>query len=91
MRYRLLGPVEVIGADDRVVALSGERERTLLATLVLGAGQPVSVSRLIDALWGEHPPATAGNTLQVHVSNLRKKLGRDLIETRRGMGYVVNG
>jgi DNA-binding SARP family transcriptional activator/tetratricopeptide (TPR) repeat protein len=74
MRYRLLGPVEVIGADDRVVALSGERERTLLATLVLGAGQPVSVSRLIDALWGEHPPATAGNTLQVHVSNLRKKL-----------------
>jgi DNA-binding SARP family transcriptional activator len=66
--------VEVIGPDDRVVALSGERERTLLATLVLGAGQPVSVSRLIDALWGEQPPATAGNTLQVHVSNLRKKL-----------------
>jgi DNA-binding SARP family transcriptional activator/tetratricopeptide (TPR) repeat protein len=66
--------VEVIGADGEVVALSGERERTLLATLVLGAGQPVSVSRLIDALWGEHPPATAANTLQVHVSNLRKKL-----------------
>jgi DNA-binding SARP family transcriptional activator/tetratricopeptide (TPR) repeat protein len=66
--------VEVIGADAQVVALSGERERTLLATLALGAGQPVSVSRLIDALWGEHPPATAANTLQVHVSNLRKKL-----------------
>jgi DNA-binding SARP family transcriptional activator len=74
MRYRLLGPVEVIGSDGQVVALSGERERTLLATLVLGAGQTVSVSRLIDALWGEQPPATAGNTLQVHVSNLRKKL-----------------
>ena len=74
MRYRLLGSVEVIGADGQVVGLSGERERTLLATLVLGAGQPVSVSRLIDALWGEHPPATAVNTLQVHVSSLRKKL-----------------
>jgi DNA-binding SARP family transcriptional activator/tetratricopeptide (TPR) repeat protein len=74
MRYRLLGSVEVIGADGEVVALSGERERTLLATLVLGAGQPVSVSRLIDALWGENLPATAVNTLQVHVSSLRKKL-----------------
>jgi DNA-binding SARP family transcriptional activator len=74
MRYRLLGPVGVIGADGREVALSGERERTLLATLVLGAGQPVSVSHLIDALWGEHPPVTAVNTLRVHVSNLRKKL-----------------
>jgi predicted ATPase/DNA-binding SARP family transcriptional activator len=74
MRYRLLGPVEVIGADRQVVALSGDRERTLLATLAFGAGQPVSVSRLIDALWGEHPPATAANTLQVHVSKLRKKL-----------------
>jgi DNA-binding SARP family transcriptional activator/tetratricopeptide (TPR) repeat protein len=74
MRYRLLGPVEVIGADGGVVALSGERERTLLATLLLGDGQPVSVSRLIDALWGEHLPATAVNTLQVHVSTLRKKL-----------------
>jgi DNA-binding SARP family transcriptional activator/tetratricopeptide (TPR) repeat protein len=74
MRYRLLGPVEVIGAGGDPVALSGERERTLLATLALGAGQTVSVARLIDALWGERPPATAVNTLQVHVSNLRKKL-----------------
>jgi DNA-binding SARP family transcriptional activator len=74
MRFRLLGSVEVIGTDRQVVALSGERERTLLATLALGAGRPVSVFRLIDALWGEHPPATAANTLQVHVSNLRKRL-----------------
>jgi DNA-binding SARP family transcriptional activator/tetratricopeptide (TPR) repeat protein len=75
MHYRLLGAVGVIGADGQVVALSGERERTLLATLALGGGQPVSVPRLIDALWGEHPPVTAPNTLQVHVSKLRKRLG----------------
>jgi DNA-binding SARP family transcriptional activator len=74
MRYRLLGAVEVIGADGKRVALSGERERTLIATLAIDAGQPVSVPRLIDALWGEHLPTTAVNTLQVHVSNLRKKL-----------------
>jgi hypothetical protein len=40
MRYRLLGSVEVISTDRQVVALSGERERTLLATLALRAEPP---------------------------------------------------
>ena len=75
MRYRLLGPLEVIGDDGEVVALGG-RERVLVATLVLGANQVVSTDRLVDALWGDDPPATAANALQVHVSKLRKKLSR---------------
>lgn len=74
MRYRLLGPIEVIGEDGQAVALTGEKERALLATLALGANQTVSANRLVDTLWGEDPPATAANTLQVHVSKLRKKL-----------------
>ncbi len=74
MRYRLLGPLEVVGDDGQLVALAGARERVLLATLVLGANQTVSTDRLVDALWGEDPPATAANALQVHVSKLRKKL-----------------
>ena len=41
---------------------------------MLGANQPVSVARLIDALWGDDPPATAANALQGYVSKLRKKL-----------------
>ena len=74
MRYRLLGPLEVVGDDGATVALGGDRERVLLGTLILGSNQVVSTSRLIDALWGEDPPPTAANTLQVHVSKLRKKL-----------------
>jgi predicted ATPase/class 3 adenylate cyclase len=74
MRYRLLGPLEVIGDNGQAVALAGGRERVLLAALVLGANQPVSTDRLVDALWGDNPPATAANSLQVHVSKLRKKL-----------------
>jgi len=69
-----LGPLEVLGEDGQPIALAGEKERILLASVALGANQVVSVDRLIDALWGEDPPATAANTLQAHVSRLRKKL-----------------
>ncbi len=74
MNYRLLGPLEVIADDGEAIALSGDRERVILATLALGINQVVTASRLIDALWGDDPPATASNSLQVHVSKLRKKL-----------------
>ncbi len=92
MRYRLLGPLEVIGDDGSSVTLAGGRERVLLATLVLGANQVVSTDRLVDALWGEEPPATAANALQVHVSKLRKKLaeaGAGDVITRAAQGYVL--
>jgi predicted ATPase/class 3 adenylate cyclase/DNA-binding winged helix-turn-helix (wHTH) protein len=93
MRYRLLGPLEVFGDDGAPIALRGPRERVLLATLVLGASRTVSTSRLIDALWGEDPPPTATNTLQVHLSRLRKKLAGDRsggpIESSAS-GYVLS-
>ena len=56
--------------------------------LVLHRGEVVSTDRLIDALWGERPPATAAKTVQVYVSNLRKALGDGVVETR-GRGYVL--
>ena len=91
MRYGLLGPLEVVGDDGQSVALSGDRERVLVAALLLGANRVVPTSRLTDALWGDHPPSTAGNALQVHVSRLRKKLaagsaGGDLLR-RESSGY----
>ena len=92
MRYRLLGPLEVIGENGQAVALAGGRERVLLATLVLGANQTVSTDRLVDALWGDDRPATAANSLQVHVSKLRKKLveaGAGDVITRAPQGYVL--
>jgi predicted ATPase/class 3 adenylate cyclase len=66
--------LEVLDDEGRPVALGGSRERVLLATLLLEANRVVSSDRLIDAVWGEHPPGTAANALQVNVSKLRKRL-----------------
>jgi DNA-binding SARP family transcriptional activator len=71
--FRLLGPLEVV-RDGRPVSLGGRKPRALLAILLLHANEVVPADRLIDALWGESPPGTAANTLQAHVSQLRKAL-----------------
>lgn len=73
MEFRILGPLEVL-KDRQPVSLPRGQGRTLLAILVLSAGEVVSTDRLIDELWGENPPATATNALQNLVSRLRKRL-----------------
>ena len=73
MEFRILGPVEVC-VGDRTVALGSEKQRALLAILLLHANEVVSADRLIDDLWGERPPPTALRTLHAHVSRLRKAL-----------------
>ncbi|MGW6272357.1 AfsR/SARP family transcriptional regulator [Streptomyces sp. NPDC055060] len=80
MRICLLGPVEATADDATPVALGGVRLRMLLARLALEGGRPVSVDALVDGLWGERPPADAGNALQALVSRLRRAL--------RGVGTV---
>ena len=86
--YRILGSLEVL-EGDRAVALGGARCRAVLAVLVISANRPVSVGRLIDEVWGDPSPPTAGNVVQGHVSDLRRALGRDAIETR-GDAYVLH-
>src|ERR671922_2561448 len=79
-RFRLLGTVAV-SVDGETIALTGQKPRALLAALLLEANHIVSRDRLIDALWGEEPPDTARNTLQVYVSQLRKLLPDGMLET----------
>jgi predicted ATPase/DNA-binding SARP family transcriptional activator len=67
--------------DGEPIALGGQKRRALLAVLLLDAGRVVSRDRLIDALWGDEPPDTARNTLQVYVSQLRKLLPEGVLET----------
>ena len=67
--------------DGEPVALGGQKRRALLAVLLLDANRVVSRDRLIDALWGDEPPDTARNTLQVYVSQLRKLLPEGVLET----------
>jgi predicted ATPase/DNA-binding SARP family transcriptional activator len=80
LQFSLLGPLAVSSSGEPV-ALGGQKRRALLATLLLQANQVVSGDRLIDALWGEDPPDTARNTIQVYVSQLRKLLPDGALET----------
>src|SRR5438270_9480903 len=80
MEFRVLGPLEVVVKGEAIAV--GGKQRTLLGVLLVHANEVVSADRLIDALWGDSPPATAQTALQVHVSALRKLLGAERIETR---------
>jgi predicted ATPase/DNA-binding SARP family transcriptional activator len=79
-QFRLLGPLEV-ALDGEPVALGGQKQRALLATLLLEPNRIVSGDRLIDAVWGEIPPETARNTVQVYISQLRKHLPAGALQT----------
>src|SRR5438128_560077 len=81
LEFGILGPLDV-SADGRPLALGGQKQRAVLAVLLLDAGRVVSTDRLVDALWGEQPPRTAATSLQNFVSQLRKVLGADAVETR---------
>jgi DNA-binding SARP family transcriptional activator len=93
MEFRILGPMEVLDGL-RHVDLPAGRARALLALFILRAGEAVPVDRVIDDLWGEHPPPTVHTIVQGFVSRLRKILepGRDpreqpaILQTA-GQGY----
>src|SRR3954470_11333185 len=70
---RLLGPLEV-ECGDRPVRIGAAKERLILVLLALNAGRVVAAERLVDALWGEAPPESAGVSLRVLISRLRKGL-----------------
>src|SRR3954464_8568124 len=87
LEFRILGPLEV--ADDgELIQLSGQKQRALLALLLLDANRAVSTDRILDALWGEQPPRTAATSLQNFVSQLRKLLGADVLVTK-APGYQL--
>ncbi|WP_133648796.1 response regulator [Paraburkholderia flava] len=69
------------------VALTS-REWAILIQLLTHQGIPQSRSQLEESLYGWQEEIES-NAIEVHVSNLRKKLGTDLIRTVRGVGYVV--
>ena len=89
MRFGILGPLEVTGDDGRPVAVAGVKERALLALLLIDAGRVVPADRLIDDLWGEHPPGNPANALQARVSQLRRALGPGAV-AHRTPGYVLD-
>ncbi len=57
-----------------MITLGGPRQRAVVAILALAAPEVVSTDRLVDAIWGEEPPARPLPTLQVFISKLRKSV-----------------
>jgi two-component system OmpR family response regulator len=72
------------GAEVQLTA----REYALFEYLSLQRGGIVTRTTLYEHLFDEDD-RTLSNLLDVHVSNVRRKLGRDLIVTRRGHGYCI--
>ncbi|MGQ0465963.1 MAG: ATP-binding protein [Sporichthyaceae bacterium] len=93
VRYGLLGPVEAY-VGGVVLDVGGPGQRALLAVLLLNRGSVVTPDRLIDALWGDAPPATALSTLRGRVARLRAELvaagEREDVLRWRDLGYVLD-
>jgi len=64
------------------------REISLIEYLALHRGRVVTRERLYEQLFDENE-SSLSNLLDVYVSNVRRKLGHDLISTRRGLGYSI--
>jgi predicted ATPase/DNA-binding SARP family transcriptional activator/Tfp pilus assembly protein PilF len=86
VQFRMLGPIEAL-VDGRAAALGAPKQRALLALLLVNR-RVVAADQLVDGLWGENPPASAVQSLQVYVHGLRRALGGERIETA-GRGYRV--
>src|SRR3954447_4334835 len=87
LEFRILGPLE-IELDGIPLELSGQRQRAVLALLLLNANHVVPTERIVDELWGETPPRTAVTSLHNTLVQLRKLLGSDVVTTRPP-GYVL--
>jgi DNA-binding SARP family transcriptional activator/tetratricopeptide (TPR) repeat protein len=85
--FQLLGPVRLF-AGERAVPIGGPGVRGLLAVLALAPNRVVGLDEIIDALWGEGPPATARTIVHGNVSHLRRIL-RSIQDDRPGDARIL--
>ncbi|MEV6906803.1 BTAD domain-containing putative transcriptional regulator [Amycolatopsis sp. NPDC051071] len=92
MEFRVLGPVQC-RSGARPVKLAGPRQERILAALLLGADRVVSVSRLVDVVWDEDPPATATRQIRNLTTALKRALvaegALEDVLTAEGPGFVL--
>ena len=72
MRFRILGPLLAEADDGTPLVFARPSQRSTLAVLLLHAGQPPTRSQLIDAVWGDNPPADADTALRVRMRDVRR-------------------
>jgi len=86
--FRILGPLEVL-LDGRAVPLGGQRQRSLLAVLLVHHGQVVPMDRLVDLLWGEQAPEDGDDVAAERDLAAATRARADVVETR-APGYIVD-
>lgn len=86
---RLTGPVEV-RIRGELADIGTPRQRCVLAVLLMEPNSVVTVSALVDRVWGDSPPASVRNTLYAHIARLRRAFGPDMEIIRRSGGYRLN-
>jgi len=88
--WGVLGEIEARRGED-FVPLGHDRQRCVVAVLIVEAGKPLTAERLVERVWGDHAPPGALNTLYGYLSRLRKTLGEagDEVILRQGAGYVL--
>jgi two-component system, OmpR family, response regulator len=79
---------QMVLKDGQEVALT-PREYSLVELLALHRGRLVTRNTIYDHLFDEEDDSLS-NLVDVHISNVRKKLGKDFIITRRGRGYIIS-
>ncbi len=90
-----VGRIE-INCETKSVTQDGKKrdlsttEFDLLCYLARHKGKIISKEELLEKVWGEYDAFSASRTLDVYVWYLRKKLGKEVIETKRGLGYIIN-
>src|SRR5690349_17174084 len=87
VEVRVLGELEVVGPGDVAIDVAGSRLRRLVTRLAVDAGQVVTASELVDAVWGDDPPAEPVGALQTLVSRLRRVLGSPAVVQQSHQGY----
>ncbi|MFG2293921.1 BTAD domain-containing putative transcriptional regulator [Streptomyces sp. NPDC048603] len=86
-RFAVLGPIRAWRGTEPL-ASGSPQQRALLAALLLRDGRTATAPELIDAIWGEDPPAQALATIRTYASRLRKILDPGLLVSESG-GYAI--
>jgi DNA-binding response OmpR family regulator len=74
--------------EGKPVLLSG-RERAIFDCLARNIGRVVPKDKITESVYDWSSEDIESNTIEVHIAALRRKLGRDLIKTIRGVGYII--
>ncbi|MHB1431508.1 MAG: AfsR/SARP family transcriptional regulator [Streptosporangiaceae bacterium] len=89
MRFSILGPLEVIDDDGRVVQISRPLHRRALSLLLLRTGRAVRAADLIAALWAGQPPQRVSTSLRTCVYGLRQAMPDPARLHTHQHGYLI--